>query len=377
MKVLLDTRLSKIKTGTGRVTDSLIKSIITIDNKNEYILIFHEEDPFPDINKKNIKKIMLRRKAQSRLTMLWEIFVLPIMLWREKVDILFSVENMFYTPFFKGISIISIMDIIPVVMPHYYSRAYDKLKVRIKLYVLKLIKKKDFIFTISKFSKSDISKNLHIDKKQIKVIPLAYTHTDIKNSKKIIKSMKINFPYILAIGGAEKRKNNLNLIKAYKMIEDRIKEHIVIIGKIERDKVAPSDRFPGGRKIHFAGRVTDQQLYSLYKNASIFAYLSYYEGFGLPILEAYQYGIPTIIANITSTPEIAENGALLIDPFDVKDISKKLLKLATDKNLKNKLIKEQPKILQKYDWNKSAKSMIKLFEYAYKKDSENRKKRLS
>ena len=378
MKILLDTRLSKVKTGTGRVTDSLIKSIITIDNQNEYVLIFHEEDPFPGINKKNIKKIKLQRKAKSRLTMFWEIFILPIILWRENIDILFSVENMFYTPFFKGISIISIMDIIPVVIPGYYNRAYDRLKVKIKLYVLKLIKKRDFIFTISKFSKSDISKNLNIDKKQIKVIPLAYTYTDIKNSKKIIKSMKINFPYILAIGGAEKRKNNLNLVKAYKMIEDKIKEHIVIVGKIKRDEESSVfDKIPGGKKIHFVGRITDDQLYSLYKNASIFAYLSYYEGFGLPILEAYQYGIPTIVANITSTPEIAENGSLLIDPFDVKDISEKLLKLATDKNLKNKLIKEQPRILQKYDWDKSAKSMIKLFEYAYKKDSKNRKKHLS
>lgn len=374
MRILLDTRLSKVKTGTGRVTDSLIKSIITIDNKNEYILIFHETDPFPQINKKNVKKIMLKRKAQSRLTMFWEIFILPILLWKEKVDILFSVENMFYTPFFKGISIISIMDIIPVVIPKYYNRAYDRVKVNIKLYVLKLIKKKDYIFTISNFSKKDISKNLKIPLKQIKVIPLAYTPTNIKNSKKIIQSMKIKFPYILAIGGAEKRKNNKRLLDAYKMIAPQINEHIVVVGKIKRDEESSVfDKLPKSKKIHFVGRITDEELYSLYKNATVFAYLSYYEGFGLPILEAYQYRVPVLIANITSTPEIAKDGAITTDPFDTNDIKEKLLNLLNDKKLQNKLKQKQGKILEKYDWDKSAKSMIELFEYAYKKDSQNRK----
>ena len=375
MKILLDARLSKVKTGTGRVTDSLMESIIKIDNKNDYVLIFHESDPFPKINKKNIKKITLQRRSQSKFEMLWEIFILPIYLWKEKIDIFFSIENMFYTPFFKGISIISIMDIIPRVIPNYYNKMYDRFKIAIKFNVLKLIKKRDFVFTISKFSKKDIVKNLSINPNQIKVIPLAYSKKNIVNSKKIIQSMKINFPYILAIGGAEKRKNNINLLKAYNMIKSEIKEHIVIIGNIQRSRESSVfDTLPRGKKIHFVGNVTDEQLYSLYKNANIFTYLSYYEGFGLPILEAYQYGIPTIIANTTSLPEIAENGALSVNPYDIKDIKKNLEKLIKNKDLQKKLKSEQKKIIIKYDWDKSAESMIKLFEYAYKKNSKNRKK---
>ena len=375
MKILLDARLSKVKTGTGRVTDSLMESIIKIDNKNDYVLIFHESDPFPKINKKNIKKITLQRRSQSKFEMLWEIFILPIYLWKEKIDIFFSIENMFYTPFFKGISIISIMDIIPRVIPNYYNKMYDRFKIAIKFNVLKLIKKRDFVFTISKFSKKDIVKNLSINSNQIKVIPLAYSKKNIVNSKKIIQSMKINFPYILAIGGAEKRKNNINLLKAYNMIKSEIKEHIVIIGNIQRSgESSVFDTLPRGKKIHFVGNVTDEQLYSLYKNANIFTYLSYYEGFGLPILEAYQYGIPTIIANTTSLPEIAENGALSVNPYDIKDIKKNLEKLIKNKDLQKKLKSEQKKIIIKYDWDKSAESMIKLFEYAYKKNSKNRKK---
>ena len=375
MKILLDARLSKVKTGTGRVTDSLMESIIKIDNKNDYVLIFHESDPFPKINKKNIKKITLQRRSQSKFEMLWEIFILPIYLWKEKIDIFFSIENMFYTPFFKGISIISIMDIIPRVIPNYYNKMYDRFKIAIKFNVLKLIKKRDFVFTISKFSKKDIVKNLSINPNQIKVIPLAYSKKNIVNSKKIIQSMKINFPYILAIGGAEKRKNNINLLKAYNMIKNEIKEHIVIIGNIQRSRESSVfDMLPRGKKIHFVGNVTDEQLYSLYKNANIFTYLSYYEGFGLPILEAYQYGIPTIIANTTSLPEIAENGALSVNPYDIKDIKKNLEKLIKNKDLQKKLKSEQKKIIIKYDWDKSAESMIKLFEYAYKKNSKNRKK---
>ena len=247
MRIFLDARLALTNTGTGRVTYNLFKEVLIQDKQNDYTILYDKKDPFPEIK---CKKIKVRNK-DSRFSYLWQLFILPKILNENKAEIFLSIENMVCPLTFKGKLIISIQDLIPLAIKGYYNRLNDKIRYKIQTITLLTKAKGAEIITVSEFSKGEINKYLHIPKDKIHVIENAYTKDDAKiNTDKILKSLNINFPYILAIGGAEKRKNNKTLIQAYKRLN--IKEHLVIVGNIKRGKEASQfDRLPKGEKIHF------------------------------------------------------------------------------------------------------------------------------
>ncbi len=352
MRIALDARLANINTGTGRVTYGLFYNLLKSDRDNHYIVLFHNKDPFPDLD---IEKFDIGRGNDQRFTYLWQLFILPRILNKLSIDVFFSVENMVYPLFFKGTTIVSIQDLIPLGIPNYYDRRYDKIKYKVKILSLKLLKNRDRIFTVSNFSKNEIVKKLKIKSDKIFIVPNAVSPFEIvRNTDKILKDLKINFPYILAIGGGEARKNNKTLIKAF--VKSRVKEHLIIVGdSIRTVQSSKFDNLKGQNKVHLIGKVTDNELAALYKNASIFVFLSYYEGFGLPILEAFSYKIPVLASNKTSLPEVAGDGALLVDPLSLDKIKKGIRKILRDDKYRQDLVKKSQKVLKQFSWEKSAR----------------------
>ncbi len=351
MRIALDARLANIDTGTGRVTYGLFYNLIKDDKDNHYIVLFHNKDPFPDLD---VEKYDIGRVSNQRFTYIWQLFILPRILNRLSIDIFFSVENMVYPLFFKGTTIVSIQDLIPLSINNYYDRLYDKVKYKVKILSLKLLKKRDRIFTVSNFSKNEIVKKLKIKSDKIFVVPNAISPFETpKNTDKILKDLKINFPYILAIGGGEARKNNKTLIKAF--IKSKVKEHLVIVGDITRTvQSSKFDNLKEQNKVHLIGRVTDSELATLYKSSNLFVFLSYYEGFGLPILEAFSYKIPVIAANKTSLPEVSGDGALLVDPNSENKIKEGIKKIMKDTGYKKDLIRKSQEVLKQFSWEQSA-----------------------
>ena len=351
MRIALDSRLANIDTGTGRVTYGLFYNLIKSDKDNHYIVLFHNKDPFPDLD---VEKFDVGRGNDQRFTYIWQLFVLPQILNRLSIDIFFSVENMVYPLFFKGTTIVSIQDLIPLSINNYYDRLYDKIKYKIKILSLKLLKKRDRIFTVSNFSKNEIIKKLKIKSDKIFVVPNAVSSFETpRNTDKVLKNLKIDFPYILAIGGGEARKNNKTLIKAF--VKSKVREHLVIVGDTMRTKQSSQfDNLKEQNKVHLIGRVTDKELASLYKNANLFVFLSYYEGFGLPILEAFSYKVPVIAANKTSLPEVAGDGALLVNPHSEPKIKECIKKILKDDKYRQDLVKKSQKILKQFSWERSA-----------------------
>jgi glycosyltransferase involved in cell wall biosynthesis len=107
--------------------------------------------------------------------------------------------------------------------------------------------------------------------------------------------------------------------------------------------------------VQLTGRVSDAELVQLYAAAQACAYVPYFEGFGIPIVEAQASGCPVITSNTSSMPEVAgPNGALLVDPFDVADITEALIQLDTDPSLRQRLIAGGLENVQRFSWNQSA-----------------------
>jgi len=113
--------------------------------------------------------------------------------------------------------------------------------------------------------------------------------------------------------------------------------------------------------IIFKGYVSNEELAGLYKNASVFVYPSFYEGFGFPILEAFGYGVPVVTSKTSSCGEIAGDGALLINPENYKEISEAIFKIINNESLRQELIKKGFEISNGFTWKKTAEEFLKLF----------------
>ncbi len=179
------------------------------------------------------------------------------------------------------------------------------------------------IIAISRATKADVIELLQYPPEKVHVVYEALP-TEMKmvaealseEQYDVIKEhLELTRPYILFVGTREPRKNVIRLIKAWEPLAKDF--DLLIAGEQGWDDTA---QFTSNAHLRFLGRVSDQQLVVLYSEASVFAYPCLYEGFGLPILEAFYYGTPVLTANVSSMVEIAGNAAQLVNPNSIEDI---------------------------------------------------------
>ena len=189
----------------------------------------------------------------------------------------------------------------------------------------------DLIITVSESTKRDIVEFFHIDHQKIWVTPLASRYNlspltsplaSLHNPLNPSFHSSYPFPYLLFVSTLEPRKNIDTLIKAFEILKQKhhIPHHLILIGKKGwkyKAILATIESSPVQDYIHQLDYLDDRQLIQFYQQATAFLYPSYYEGFGLPVLEAMTFGIPVITSNQSSLPEVAGNAALFVDPADI------------------------------------------------------------
>jgi glycosyltransferase involved in cell wall biosynthesis len=174
-------------------------------------------------------------------------------------------------------------------------------------------------------------------------------------------------PYALYLGTIQPRKNLARLIEAYGLLLRRegVEWDLVLAGRRGwlSDHLYDLARQGGfGERVHFLGYVPDEQAQALMQNALFFAFPSLFEGFGLPVLEAQQKGVPVMCSNNSALPEVAGDAAILVDPNDVEAIADAMLQLSQDEALRQKLIAAGYENLKRFSWEKAAKETLSVFE---------------
>ena len=294
---------------------------------------------------------------------------------KKNVDVVhFLVFDLFQNTLPSNISIPSVVtvhDVTPLVFKKEYPSG---IKGALNLFVQKrALKKIDKIITISNNSKKDINKHLGIDNKKIKVIYSGFGEqfkiaNDRKEQKIVRDKYKLPDRYAFYSGNVNWNKNIVGMTDA--CIDADL--DLVIVGKSFEQKENINhpemrsykqflEKYENHPQVHILGFVPDGDLVAILNQATVALFVSFYEGFGFPILEAQACGVPVISAKTSSMPEIGGSGALYIDPKDIKEISCKITTVLNDEKLRNDLIDEGLLNIKRFSWKKTAEETYQLY----------------
>lgn len=266
----------------------------------------------------------------------------------------------------------------------FHNKSYLKgLNLRYMLYFTpKFLKAATRIVTVSEFCKKDIENHFPFTKNKIGIIYNAasdnfkpLTNDEILKNRDKYSEGK---PYFLFVGSITPRKNLANLIKAYNIYRNNNNKAfplIIVGGKIHKDKELDYElkNTKYRSDIHLLGNVSNEEIAQILGSAFALVFPSKFEGFGIPIVEAMKAGIPVITSNISSMPEIADDAAILVDPFNPESIADAISSLVNSITLYNELKSKSLQRVQKFSWDISAAKMwdeIKITIDKYKNEME-------
>lgn len=344
------------QTGTEIYSTEIIKALSIIDQKNHYILYTPQtiENKLPNLGKNFEIKVLPFGKFWTQVRLTREMI-------RHKPDILFVPAHTLPLKFPKK-SVVTIHDL----GFKHYPELYSSVDLLYHNWAANhSIKNACHILVDSEFVKIDILKFYTIDPQKISIVPLGY-------DKEIYRPLKVKTaekPYLLYIGRLEEKKNIVGMIKAYAILrkEKKVKHQFILAGRpgFGYDKIEKiiQSLSPEIRKDVIQLGYIDQATYIKYlKNASILFFASFFEGFGLPLLEAMASGVPVVASNRTSIPEITSKAAILVDPQKPFEMAVALSKLINSTGLQKALISKGLVRASLYSWEKTARQTLDILE---------------
>ena len=354
--------------GVGHYTYFLIKHLLEVDKENEYFLFFYNAKiKCPEFEKPNVKIIYFPGLENlGKIPFFYRHWFIPLILRLYKLDIYHNPANIIPFFYFRK-SVITIHDLALYKNKDWFSdRHFFNERILIPFSIYKAKK----IIAVSQNTKDDLVNMFKVKKEKIEVIYEGvedYTHFTIDEAK-LRPEVKCSDPYFLFIGTLEPRKNLVRLIEAFYLFlkESENKNYKLLLagkkGWKDEQIFKAINNNNLQKSVIYLGYVNLQEKIYLLKNALGFVFPSLYEGFGLPILEAMNLGVPIITSNISSIPEIVIDNALLIDPYDINSIRDGLVKISSDEKLRQDLISKGKGIAQNFTWSECAKKTLALYE---------------
>lgn len=381
MNILIDTRhlTQEKQAGVGEYTFEILNALFEIDQVNSYTLLSagreDQNSPLTVLenkfkNQNNIKRLHLkeRNKSITAKSILFKSFFFD-KLPEEKPDILF-LPNLNFVNIGNVIpTILTIHDLSWKLFPECYSK---KMKIWHKaVKPNELISKSTKIICPSDATKNDVERIFKKSPSNIKVIPHGIS-PNFSNQMRaqdhgVRSRLKLPKRFVLFVGTLEPRKNILSIIEGTKLYREKFHDdvHLVLAGSWGwKSRPIKKQLFKKEIKswVHHTGYIKKEERPALYRSAEALVWPSLYEGFGLPVLESMASGTPVITSHTSSMPEITENAAILIDPYNTKDIRDALKGILGSGMLKDQLIKQGLKQSLKFTWKKSAQMLLNEFE---------------
>lgn len=381
MKIWIDGYEANIlqRLGSSQVAFELLRSLEKIDCRNDYTIVL-PTPPLNDLPKERggWKYRILRPKR------LWTKIALPLALYtaKQKPDIFFSPTH--YIPRFAPSSVKKVVTIFDLSFLHFPEMFTKKDLWRLKNWTQFSVSNANHIVTISNFSKRDIIKLYGVEDEKITIAYPGYDReifhvvSDRKKIESVLKKYNLKDSFLVYIGTIQPRKNLTRLIEAFARIVKS--EHfggglygsrLVIIGKTKgegkqgwmyEDILELPQQLDIGDRVKFLGFIPTDDLPFLLSGALVFIQASLWEGFGMPVVEAMATGVPVIVSNVSSLPEVVGKAGFLVDPYSIDQIEQAIRTIAADKKLRQEYSKKGLVQARKFSWDKMARTVLKVFE---------------
>jgi glycosyltransferase involved in cell wall biosynthesis len=371
MKIGINICSIREMTGIGVFLYNFLRYFGEIDKKDEFIIFVNKKmkENF-QFNFSNYKYVILPLDPNKYfLRVLFEQLIFPLYLIKYKVDILFNPSV--FNPALSFSKKVTVLYDLGWPLTFSFNLKFVYLK-----FVTWLAKKSDKIITVSNFSKGEILDKLKIPSHKILTIyggvPFLPS-VSVEEEKNILENFKIKKPYFFFIGIITPHKNIRNILLAFKkIIEKNYNLYFVFYGFVRKELIdfqkIITDLNLKNHIIHIE-KVGGKEKIVFYKNSLALIFPSTHEGFGLPVLEAQSLGVPVLTSNVTALPEVAGEGALYVDPYNVEEIAKGMERIAFDENLRKDLIKKGFENIKRFSWERAAKELLKVFKEVYESSS--------
>lgn len=368
MRIGIDARFYN-ESGVGRYLRNLIVSLQVLDQVNEYFIFLLPSDYKEFKTTANFKKV----KADFRWYGVAEQIKLPKLLNNYKLDLVHFPH--FNVPiFYKGKFIVTIHDLI-----HQHTQMKRSTTLNPIFFKIKQIGyTKVFQNAVSNSQKilvpsinvsNLLTKEWRVNSEKIVVTPEAVddslisisTQMSKEKSRQILKNLNIQDKYIFYVGNAHPHKNVEGLISAYLNLKKSHPDLKLCLAGYDHyfwRRIIKENKQLG---IKYLGKINDDQLVALYKNAEMLVVPSYEEGFGLPLLEAMACGCPIVSSNAGSLPEVGGEAAVYFDPKNIEDMTVKMLEVLDSKSLKKELIEQGNKRYKQFSWKKLAEQTLESY----------------
>lgn len=368
--------------GVGHYTYQLIRHLLDVDKKNEYVLFFDFKVREKDVRKFTRPNVTIRfypfSDYKKYLPGAYNEILTAGTLRREKLDVLHSTSPTSRIPVsYSGKTVVTFHDMAIYKIPECFPRAG---KARDKVAYNLMAKKADKIIAVSNSIKKDIEDTFGVGSKA----EVIYSGLDKRffdepeiGSERVLGKFGIKKKYILFLGTIEPSKNITRMLQAFASFKDKkIKQkakagkkkdfdyQLVIAGKrgwLAKEYVQIVRDLGLKKDVIFTGYIIGDELVPLLKNAKFFVLPSLYEGFGMTVLEAFAAGAPAIVSEVSSLTEVAGNAARFVNPLDVDGITEAMDEFAQNEELRNSYRQKGFEQAKKFDWDKVAKETIEVY----------------
>lgn len=370
MNIAVNTRLllkDKLE-GIGRFTVEHFSRICKDHPEHQFYFLF--DRPYADefIFADNVTPIVAGPPARHPvLFYIWFNWVVPGLLKKFNADLFISPDG--YLPLRGNTPTLAVFHDINF---HHFPKDFRwDIRWYYNYFFPRFAHKANRIVTVSEFSKSDIMKAYNTEGKKIDVVYNA-AHADFSPTTEQIqthtrKQITNGKPYFLFVGALNPRKNITRLLQSFDIFKNNTNSptQLVIVGEkmfgtnqMERTYQQMTHK----SEVHFIGRKSPQELRLIYNTARALVFVPYFEGFGIPLVEAMKCETPVISANTSSLPEVAGQAAIYADPYNCHDIAQAMQQMDADEQLRLRLIEKGKTQAAQYNWNIAAQQLWQIIE---------------
>lgn len=362
MRIAVNTRLllkGKLE-GIGWFTFETLKRMTQNHPEHEFIFIFDRPFDRDFIFSENITPVVIGPPARHPLLFwIWFDFSIPKILKKYKADLFLSPDGYLslrtkvpQLAVIHDINFLHRPDDLPWLIEKYYNFFFPRFA--------RIAKR---IATVSFYSKEDIARSYKISYDKIDVvydgINQIFEPLSEKEKTAVRKKYTGGAEYFLFVGALHPRKNVsglLNAFDSFKLDTDNNIKLIIVGGEMHKtgDIFETYDNMRYKNDVIFTGRVATDELHDIFGAALALTFVPFFEGFGIPVVEAMTAGVPVICSNTTSIPEVGGNAVIYADPMKIGQITNAMLKIASDKNLRQELIEKGFEQKKKFSWDETA-----------------------